>query len=78
MEVTLVIYWVIIGTLIGALIGQRKQRAVAGAFFGFLLGPLGWLMIALGPSMKPKCPHCRGEIVQGASKCKNCGSDLRK
>ncbi len=68
------IIWLIIGTLIGALIGQSKGRTGAGAFMGFLLGPIGWLVIALGPSRKPTCPECGGEIVPGARRCKNCGS----
>jgi hypothetical protein len=68
--------WFIISTLVGALIGQSKGRVGAGAFFGFLIGPIGWLIIALGPNKKPKCPFCNGEIAKGAIKCKNCGSDL--
>jgi hypothetical protein len=70
------IIWMIIGLLIGTLIGQIKGRTGAGAFFGLLLGPLGWIIIALGPNKKPKCPFCGGIIVEGAVKCKNCGSDL--
>jgi hypothetical protein len=70
------IIWIIVGTLVGALIGQAKGRVAAGAFFGFLLGPIGWLITALGPNKKPKCPECGGEIVPGARKCKNCGSQL--
>jgi len=70
------VFWFIVGTLIGALIGQSKGRVGAGAFFGFILGAIGWLIIALGPNLKPKCPHCGGVIVVGATKCKNCGSDL--
>jgi len=68
--------WCVIGALVGALIGQAKGRNKAGALWGLFLGPIGWLITALGPNLKPKCPFCRGEIVAGAVKCKNCGSDL--
>ncbi|MGA8278605.1 MAG: hypothetical protein WB784_10460 [Rhodanobacteraceae bacterium] len=33
--------------LIGALIGWRKGRWVAGFMWGLALGPVGWLVIAL-------------------------------
>ena len=62
--------------VIGTLVGQAKGRAVAGMIWGLVLGPLGWVLVALGPNLKPKCSHCKGVIIPGATKCKNCGSDL--
>ena len=67
----------IIGSGVGAIIGQSKGRTGAGAFLGLLLGPIGWLVVAVGPNMKLKCPLCGGVIVEGAIKCKNCGSDIK-
>ena len=75
MEIAYLFVWLLLGG-IGAAIGQKKGRTGAGFLWGFLLGPIGWLVIGLGPSLLPKCPECGGEIVQGAKKCKNCGSDL--
>jgi hypothetical protein len=72
----LVVPGIIIGAVVGALIGQLKGRAGAGMFFGLLLGPIGWLIVAVGPNLMPKCPECGGVIVEGARKCKNCGSVL--
>jgi hypothetical protein len=72
----MLLLWVPVGLLIGALVGQTKGRTGAGAVLGLLLGPIGWLAVALGPSMKPKCPLCGGIIVQGAIRCKNCGGDI--
>ena len=38
--------------LIGTAIGQARGRAGAGFLYGFLLGPLGWLILILGPNPK--------------------------
>ena len=69
------VVWAIMA-LVGYLIGKSKSRPVSGFIWGLLLGPIGWLVIAVGPDMGPKCPACKGDVVKGATKCKNCGSDL--
>jgi hypothetical protein len=71
------IIWIVVGTVVAPLIGQAKGRVGAGAFWGFLLGPIGWLITALGLNKKPKCALCGGEIIEGAIKPKNFGSDLK-
>lgn len=70
--------WLILGPLIGAAIGQKKGRTGAGFLFGFLLGPIGWLIVAVGPDMSPGrfCPACKGKVPEGATKCMHCGTDL--
>lgn len=67
---------VFIGAIVGALIGRAKNREMEGVLTGCLFGPLGWLIMAFASDHWPKCPHCKGRVVQGATKCKNCGSDL--
>jgi hypothetical protein len=46
-----------VGTLlcgaVGALIGHRRGRRTEGLILGLLLGPLGWLWVAVAPSRKP-------------------------
>jgi hypothetical protein len=71
-----VLVWVALGALVGAAIGKSKGRALAGAAWGIFLGPIGWIVMAIVPDVRIKCPFCGGEIVAGAIKCKNCGSDL--
>ena len=68
--------WLILGPLIGAAIGQNKGRLGAGLFFGLLLGPIGWLIVAVGPDNRRKCPQCKGAVPEGASKCMHCGATL--
>jgi hypothetical protein len=54
MDPTYVLIWAVF-SVVGALIGSPKKRVGAGAFWGFLLGPIGWLIVLLGPDYsKPK------------------------
>src|SRR5437016_2243615 len=73
-------YYLLIGAsvagLIGMAIGSTKGSPGAGFFIGFLLGPIGWVIIAFCPDSRPKCPLCKGTTVPGAIKCKNCGSSI--
>jgi len=77
MEVYLFLLCVAVNLLIGALIGKAKGRVGAGVFWAFLLGPVGWLIVAAGPNLKPKCPYCKGTVIPSAVKCRNCGSELK-
>ena len=47
-----IIIALIICSLIGLAIGQTRGRSGAGLFFGFLLGPIGWLLVLVGPNPK--------------------------
>jgi hypothetical protein len=48
MDPTYVLMW-IVSAVVGALIGAPRKRAGAGALWGFLLGPIGWVLVLLGP-----------------------------
>lgn len=66
----------IFSCLVGIWIGNMRGRPGDGALFSLLLGPIGWLIILIGPDYRPKCPECRGVIEEGVRRCKNCGVDL--
>jgi hypothetical protein len=66
----------LISPVVGAIIGNALGRPGAGAIWGLLLGPLGWLLMVAVPHMRPKCPECGGVVVSGVRRCKNCGSEL--
>jgi hypothetical protein len=62
--------------LVGLTLGTSKGRGSAGFFLGFFLGPIGWVITLLLPETGVRCPSCKGVVVQGATKCRHCGSDL--
>ena len=68
--------WVLVGGLVGLLIGQFKGRGFVGALVGAFLGPIGWLLIAVGPNHLPSYPYRKGRVPPGAVKCKHCASRI--
>jgi hypothetical protein len=64
------------GGVVGALVGNTKHRALAGTIWGALLGPIGWLIVALGPDeaqrRAKRCPHCLGLLPVGQAECAHC------
>ncbi|MBX3169972.1 MAG: hypothetical protein KF760_21385 [Candidatus Eremiobacteraeota bacterium] len=75
-ETLLILGGIALNVAIGAAIGQSKGKMTYCILVSILLGPLGWILAAVTPTAHPKCPACRGDVVVGARKCKNCGSDL--
>jgi predicted amidophosphoribosyltransferase len=71
----IILFWVIIGALIGAVIGASRNNPSGGFIWGALLGPVGWILV-LFLDERPKCPECKGSIPEGARKCLHCGSTL--
>lgn len=65
-----------VSATVGALLGQARGRTADGAFLSAFLGPIGWLLIALGPDGRCKCPHCRAPVPDGASVCCHCTREL--
>lgn len=66
-----------VSALIGLLIGKSKGRAADGVIWGLLLGPLGWLIVAVGQDNHVKCPFCRGPLADfKATHCRHCGQQV--
>lgn len=51
MDAVIVFFWAVFA-VVGYLIGQPKGRPVGGLVLGVLLGPLGWLLVAVGPNFR--------------------------
>jgi len=70
--------WALVGGGIGAAIGSKKGVAVGGFFLGALLGPLGWLIMAVTKGNRINCPSCRELIDPAAVICPKCHSNFTK
>ena len=73
---SLILFWLIIGPVIGFAIGRARGRPEFGVALGLLVGPIGWLLLVLAPDARRKCPMCLGPVPEAARKCRHCGSDL--
>jgi hypothetical protein len=70
------LWGMLLSALAGAVIGKFRGRAFVGGLVGLLLGPVGWLLILLGPDHRAKCPECRGVIDPRAKRCPHCREPL--
>jgi len=67
----------VICAFFGLMLGAPKNRGVEGFLLGFLLGPIGLVVIAVqGKVYKRRCPYCRAGIPEKASRCRHCAADL--
>ena len=65
----------LLSVLVGWSIGKQKGRGSDGAALG-LLGPIGWIIVALLPEEGRRCPECRGVVPPEARRCKHCGVEF--
>src|SRR5215471_8317240 len=72
------IVFTIVGAVVGAWIGRRKNAVVRDALLGAALGPIGWVISLLMPADKPQplCPACRRVVAAGDRHCRHCGTKL--
>lgn len=65
-----------LGAVIGSVVGASRHRPLAGAIWGALLGPIGWLIVAVGPDdaerRAKRCPHCLGLLPLQQVECAHC------
>jgi hypothetical protein len=57
---------------IGALLGRLRSRITAGFWLGFLLGPVGWLLVGFLEDKTLRCPECFGTVLSGSTRCRHC------
>ena len=62
---------------VGALIGWLKGRTAAGIIWAAVLGPIGWVIVALGKSKLPICAKCAKRNRLNAKVCRHCGANLQ-
>lgn len=81
-ELTYGVY-LIYGLLVlgGALaIGVWKGRVLAAVLWALFLGPIGWIIVALGPNMTAKlaadCPHCGKTLPINQAVCNHCANSV--
>ena len=49
-EEIVLLFFIVVGPVVGYLIGNSKGRGVLGAVLGFFLGFIGWIIIAVVPA----------------------------
>jgi hypothetical protein len=59
-----------------AVLGDKIGFGCLGALLGFLLGPIGLLIVFAMIADKEKCPACKKLVARNTTKCPWCQSDL--
>lgn len=76
----LILVYAFVCGMIGMKIGDGKGRDRAGFWWGFLLGVVGIIVVALLPPLAPgnryPCPSCAELILPDAQKCRYCGESV--
>ena len=81
--VELFVWWlivVILCGLVGIALGSTVGRKVAGFWLGFLLGPIGWIIVFLLPREndsylpKERASYAKSDGMSRTSKCIGCGA----
>ncbi|MGL4575986.1 MAG: hypothetical protein ACRCV9_14470 [Burkholderiaceae bacterium] len=78
----LVAIYALIALGVGIAVGMARGRPLAGFLWALLLGPVGWLLVAVGPDMRNapvrsamrglECPHCAAQIKKDTVWCNAC------
>jgi len=63
--------------IVGWFVGAPKKAEKPGMLLGFLLGPIGILIVAVAFDQREKCPACKTPINDGATICPACKTSLK-
>jgi len=74
------IVFTVVGGIVGALIGKRRNAVARDALLGAALGPIGWIISLYLPAPKPKpaCLACKRGVDPSDAHCRHCGAKLSK
>lgn len=71
-----IVFWLsfyLLMLLASIIIGYRKGNIVAGALLGYVLGPIGVLILLFSKDRKMlPCPECGSKIHRHSYKCPKC------
>jgi hypothetical protein len=81
-----ILFWAVVFGAVGQAIGARRgMRPIKGVLIGLILGPIGWILLALLPTSeeeqvranrqqgRKRCPQCAEWVQRGAKVCPHCG-----
>jgi len=71
-----VMLWVFCGFVCWAIASSKHDSGCVGFLIGFLLGPLGVLLVLASGGKVKQCPHCKERIHKDAVKCPKCQTNL--
>lgn len=67
----------LVSIIASAAIGHRKGSPMGATFLGFVLGPVGLIIVLLsGSANRRPCPFCAEPILKKASVCPHCQRDV--
>jgi hypothetical protein len=69
-------FWMVFFAAIAWLIARRKGQGALGMWLGFLLGPIGVLIICVTRGDRKACPHCLSLIKARAAVCPRCTREI--
>ena len=75
----ILVIWLAFSILTTMVATQRGLSGCLWCFAGLMFGPFALLAaFVVSPGEDRMCPFCKGTVGKGATKCRNCGSDLPK
>lgn len=77
LSVELVIGWVVVAALIGAIASSRNRGFALGFWTSLLFSPIiGIIVVLLNSDGRGPCPECKEPVIKGAARCPHCRTEL--